>query len=79
MFTAKLNNPNNTFVLGWKEGLTFVFSEDIREVEIPDDAKEYLETYLDITNRPIFTFVKKEEIVTPIESTEKKIIKKAVE
>lgn len=74
MYTAKIINPNNTFSLGWSNGVTYVFSEEIHENDIPDDAKEYLETYLDITNKPLFTFVKKEEVtVTP------KVIKKAVE
>lgn len=77
MYTAKIINPNNTFSLGWSNGVTYVFSEEIHENDIPDDAKEYLETYLDITNKPLFTFVKKEEVVEPVVTP--KVIKKAVE
>ena len=31
MYTAKIINPNNTFTLGWKEGITYVFSEENHE------------------------------------------------
>ena len=67
-YIATLRKPSNSFVLGWK-GSKFSFSEKTPSLVVPEEVKDYLETNLDIDNRPLFIFIKNENKVIKAFST----------
>ena len=67
-YIATLRKPSNSFVLGWKDS-KFSFNEKTPSLVVPEDVKEYLETYLDIDNRPLFIFSKNDNKVIKAFST----------
>ena len=85
-YIAKTTKKDSSYTFGWADGQTYRFTDKNTEVEIPEDLKEYLEGYLDIDHKPLFTFTKAAEIVSEEvktvdedAKTMKKVVKKAVE
>ena len=85
-YIAKTTKKDSSYTFGWVDGCTYSFTDKKPETEIPEDLKEYLEKYLDIDNKPLFTFTKVEETVLEAAKTVdedaktvKKVVKKAIE
>ena len=85
-YIAKTTKKDSSSTFGWADGRTYSFTDKKPETEIPEDLKEYLEKYLDIDNKPLFTFTKAAETVLEEpktvgedSKTVKKVVKKAVE
>lgn len=85
-YIAKTTKKDSSYTFGWADGQTYSFTDKKPETEIPEDLKEYLEKYLDIDNKPLFTFTKAAETVLgevktvgEDPKTVKKVVKKAVE
>lgn len=78
-YIATLRKPSNSFVLGWK-GSKFSFNEKTPSLVVPEEVKDYLETNLDIDNRPLFIFSKNDnKVIKAFSAAESDIIPEKTE